>query len=159
MYFFFRKIFVAYVYYRMLLVSAQFFCRGAKQSSPFLSARRPFGQEPEVLQVRMYLHVSLWNQSRFTWAPGATHNCHFSTSSELPWTVLIYSSWCWNRKLQRKTVNLHCCRSGAPLIKGSPVVRIPCSLYFRWVPKVVRSSLLHFSHLDGPSGKNPRFYE
>ena len=54
---------------------------------------------------------------------------------------------------------MHCCRSGAPLIKGSPVVRILCSLYFRWVPKVVRSTLLHFSQLDGPSGKNPRFYE
>ena len=32
---------------------------GAKHSPPFLSARRPFGQESEVLQVRMYLHISL----------------------------------------------------------------------------------------------------
>ena len=38
-------------------------------------------------------------------------------------------------------------------------MRILCSLYFRWVPKVVRSTLLHFSQPDGPSGKNPRFYE
>ena len=39
------------------------------------------------------------------------------------------------------------------------MVRILCSLYFRWVSKVVRSTLLHFSLLDGPSGKNPRFYK
>ena len=44
-------------------------------------------------------------------------------------------------------------------LRGSPVVRILCSLYFRWVPKVVRSILLHFSQLDGPSGKNPGFHE
>ena len=48
---------------------------------------------------------------------------------------------------------------GAPLIKESPVVRILCSLYFRWVPKVVRSTLLHFSLPDGPTGRNPKFYE
>ena len=47
--------------------------------------------------------------------------------------------------------------NGAFLIEQSPAVRILCSLYFRWVPKVVRSTLLHFSLLDGPSSKNPRF--
>ena len=47
----------------------------------------------------------------------------------------------------------------ALLIKESPAVRILCSLYFRWVPKVMRSTLLHFSLPDGPLGKNPRFYK
>ena len=56
-------------------------------------------------------------------------------------------------------MNLHCCRSAALLIKKSPVVRILCSLHFWWVPKVVRSTLLHFSQLDGPLGKNSGFYE
>ena len=61
--------------------------------------------------------------------------------------------------MQRESVNLHDCCSGAGFLEDSPVARILCLLSCRWVSKVVRSTLLHFSQLDGPSGKNPGFYE
>ena len=60
----------------VLAVMPVSFKSGAKHSPPFLSARRPFGQKSKVLRVRGYLHVQLWNQSRFTWEAEATHNYH-----------------------------------------------------------------------------------
>ena len=57
---------------------------GAKHSPPFLSARWPFGQKSRVLRIRMYLHLQLWNQSRFTWGPRATHNCHVQRAQRWP---------------------------------------------------------------------------